>query len=170
MLFVSSQAETGFETIQSRMLECVDQSDRARCALTIVLQSMESFSGYLFGVGEGARLSPLAALPEARPDVGLSNWLEESLKMELESLVSATATADGEDEEPHSEVSGRYTDPEGRVFEPIFLTAKGEHDERIAAVLALHVQPGPRSIPPKELLGEIACQLVEHGDVTGIVI
>jgi hypothetical protein len=169
-LLAQSQTETGYETIQSRMLECVDQNDRARCALTIVLQSMESFAGHLFGVNEGAQLLPLASLPETLPDEALGRWLQASLALELEAQVSATATAEGDDGDAHSEIATRYTDAEGRTFEPIFLTARGERDERIAAVLALHVQPGPRSIPPKELLAEIACQLVEHGDVTGIVI
>jgi tRNA A-37 threonylcarbamoyl transferase component Bud32 len=175
-LLGQSQTETGFETIQSRLLECVDQNDRARCALTIILQSMDSFAGHLFGVNEHAELQPLASLPEVQPDEGLSRWLQASLELELESQVSATATADGEDEdedgdgEPHSEIATRYTDLDGRTFEPIFLSARGQHDHRIAAVLALNVQPGPRSIPPKELLAEIASQLLEHGDVSGFVI
>ena len=107
-----------------------------------------TFTGYLFGVKQGAELAPLAGLPESAPEPGLSAWLQASLQLELESQVSATATADGEDEEPRSEFAARYTDAEGRTFESIFLTARADGDQRIAAVLALHVQPGPRSIPP----------------------
>jgi tetratricopeptide (TPR) repeat protein len=164
-----SQTETGLETIQSRMLECVDEGDRARCALTILLQSSDSFAGYLFGVRDEA-LVPLAGLPEVTADDGLARWLRDCLKAEIESQASATATADGEDEAPSGEPSMRYTDGDGRCFEPIFLVGKREHEQRIAAVLAMQIAPGPRTIPPKELLAEIADQLFDHGDVTGIAI
>jgi hypothetical protein len=166
-LFVLSQTETGYETIQSRMLECVDQDDRARCALTILLQSSDSFAGHLFGVRDQL-LIPLAALPEAAPDTGLARWLESCLRTELESQASATVTAEGEDDDGRSDPPNRYTDGEGRLFEPVFLVARHEHEDRIAAVLAMQVNPGPRTVPPKELLAEIAEQLVAHGDVKGI--
>jgi hypothetical protein len=64
----------------------------------------------------------------------------------------------------------RYTDAEGRCFEPIFLVGKHEGGERIAAVLAMQIAPGPRTVPPKELLAEIADQLFDHGDVNGVPI
>jgi hypothetical protein len=35
-------------------------------------------------------------------------------------------------------------------------------------VLALHVPSGIRTVPSKDLLTQIADQLVEHGDVVGI--
>jgi tetratricopeptide (TPR) repeat protein len=172
-LLDGAQSETGFETIQSRMLECVDESDRARCALTILLQSSDSFAGYLFGVRE-SELVPLAGLPELGRDVedGLARWLRACLKAEIESQASATATADGEDEDQSMEPAMRYTDGDGRCFEPIFLVGKreGEDEARIAAVLAMQIAPGPRTVPPKELLAEIADQLFEHGDVTGVAV
>jgi tetratricopeptide (TPR) repeat protein len=161
-----SQTETGFETIHSRMLECVDENDRARCALTILLQSSDSFAGYLFGVRDD-ELVPLAGLPEVEAEDGLVRWLDGCLKAEIESQASATATADGEDEEHGFEPSMRYTDGDGRCFEPIFLVGKRADEERIAAVLAMQIAPGPRTVPSKELLVEIADQLFEHGDVTG---
>jgi hypothetical protein len=161
-----SETETGFETIHSRMLECVDENDRARCALTILLQSSESFAGYLFGVNDDG-LVALAGLPEVEAEEGLVNWVEACLRAELESQGSATATADGEDEEHGAEPSMRYTDADGRCFEPIFLVGKRSNEERIAAVLAMQITPGPRTVPAKELLVEIADQLFDHGDVTG---
>jgi hypothetical protein len=84
--------------------------------------------------------------------------------------MSATATADGEEEAQGSDVASRYVDREGRTFEPIFLVSKRGGVTRIAAVLAMQVTMGPRTVPPKELLAEIAEQLVEHGDVMGIAI
>ena len=57
-------------------------------------------------------------MPEVPPDGELSRWVEQCLRVELESQVSATATAEGDDEDAHSDVSTRYTDAEGRSFEP----------------------------------------------------
>src|SRR4029077_20403323 len=94
-LLALSLTETAFETIQSRMLECVDPVERARCALTILLQSMDGFAVYLFGVQADGRVSELACLPEVPPDGELSRWVEQCLRVELEAQVSATATAEG---------------------------------------------------------------------------
>jgi hypothetical protein len=165
-----SQTETGHETIQSRMLECVDENDRGRCALTILLQSCDSFAGYLFAV-HGESLAPLAGLPDPQAEDALARWAEACLNAEVASQLSATATADGEDDEPSSGPSIRYTDAEGRCFEPIYLVSTREdRRQRIAAVLALQISAGPRTLPSKELLTEIADALFEHGDVTGIEI
>lgn len=70
-------------TIVSRILECVDASDRARCALTMLLQSTDSYLGHLYGV-QGDRLVALAGLPtiEAEPD--LEQWLWSWLSAERE--------------------------------------------------------------------------------------
>jgi len=38
----------------------------------------------------------------------------------------------------------------------------------IVAVVALHVPYGLRTVPPKDLLTQIAEQLLEHGDVVGV--
>ena len=167
-LLALTYTETASETLNSQFIECVDHTERARCALTILLQSMDSFAGYLYGVSNDGRVNELASLPEVPADAALNRWLESCLRVELESQVSATATAEGDDDEPHSEVSTRFTDAEGRSFEPVFLTTRGERDDRIAAILVMHVQPGPRTVPPKDLLGQIAAQLLEHGDVSGI--
>ncbi len=167
-LLAMSQTESGFETVQSRMLECLDPDDRARCALTILLQSMDSHAGHLYGVHAGGQLKALASLPESDADPQLGRWLEASLWLELESQVSATA--DGEDDGRGAGVPTRYTDGEGRSFEPIFLSTRDREGERIAAVLALQVASGLRGPRPKQLIAEIAAQLLEHGDVAGVVL
>jgi hypothetical protein len=161
------ESETGYETLQSRMLECVDEFDRARCALTMLLQRMDSYAGHLYGAEASGRLRVLASLPEGEPSEALGRWLEASLEAELESGVSVTTGADDEDT-GDGEVAARYTDTDGRNFEPVFLSAKDDNGERIAGVLALQIVPGPRTPLPKELMAEIAAQLLEHGDVTGV--
>jgi hypothetical protein len=169
-IHVASQTETGFETIQSRMLECVDRDDRGRCALTMLLQSIGSLAGHLYGIAEGRKLIALAALPESPAEPALEAWLHECLRVEHESSqTSATATADGADEdaEPRSEVAARFTDELGRSFEPLFLAGGPQHAHRLAAVIALQVMPGPRSPLPKDLMSELADFLIDSGDVDG---
>ena len=171
-ILVASQTETGYETIQSRMLECVDRNDRARCALTMLLQSIDSRAGHLYGIGPDRELIALAALPDAPAEPELETWLQECLRIECESSqTSATATADGadsEDGELRSEVAARFTDDRGRSFEPLFLTAGPLHAHRLAAVIAIQVTPGPRSPLPKDLMSELADILLDRGDVDGL--
>jgi len=171
-LLVASQTETGYETIQSRMLECVDRDDRGRCALTMLLQSIGSLAGHLYGIGPDRTLIAMAALPDAPVDPGLETWLQECLRVECESSqTSATATADGadgDDGELRSEVAARFTDRHGRSFEPLFLAAGPLHAHRLAAVIAIQVTPGPRSPLPKDLMSELADILLDRGDVDGL--
>jgi serine/threonine-protein kinase len=70
-------------TIVSRILECVDASDRARCALTMLLQSTESYLGHLYGV-QGDRLVPLAGLPSVEAEPDLEQWMWRWLSAERE--------------------------------------------------------------------------------------
>jgi hypothetical protein len=98
----------------------------------------------------------------------MRGWLEESLQAELDSQVSATATAEGDEPQTHSELCSRFVDEDGRAFEPLFLVAHGEPGDRIVAALAVHVEAGARTVAPKELLSQVAAQLLKHGDVDGI--
>jgi hypothetical protein len=154
-----------YETIQSRMIECVDRSDRARCALTLLLQSGDAAAGYLYGVSDGGAVDLLSALPDVPPDEGLEAWIHASVQAELKAQTAATQT--GEDGDVTADVAARYTDWSGRSFEPVWLVDENEGELRVAGVLALQVMSGPRNVPPRSLLSQIARQLLEHGDVRG---
>jgi hypothetical protein len=167
-LLARSLVDAAFEAIQNRFGDCLDQADRARCALTTLLQSVDSFAGHLYGVRADGSLHALASLPEAPTDPAMRGWLEESLQAELDSQVSATATAEGDEPQTHSELCSRFVDEDGRAFEPLFLVAHGERVDRIVAALAVHVEAGARTVAPKELLSQVAAQLLKHGDVDGI--
>ncbi len=173
-MLVASQTETAYESIHSRMLECVDGEDRARCALTMLLQSIGTTGGQLYAVRLDGSLQLLACVPDEPIASGLHAWLEECVRFEIDSSQTsamATADVDGEidAEAPYrSEVSARFTDAQGRSFEPVFLTAGPEHGNRVAALLALPVLPGPRSLIPKDLIAEITDFLVEQGDLAGL--
>jgi tetratricopeptide (TPR) repeat protein len=169
LLAVTQQHETEHDTINSRILECVDGSDRARCALTMLLQSTESCVGYLYGAWEG-RVEVLAALPDVPAEEGLGSWVQECIQAEIDAGAGATLTADADAEADHSEheVASRYIDQEGRYFQSVLLVAMHQQQLSIAGVLALQIVAAPRSLPKKELLEEIGAVLLEQGDVGGV--
>jgi len=154
-----------YETVHSRMLECVDGSDRARCALTLLLQATDSACGHLYGIDEDSTVHRLAVLPDAPVEPAMNAWIHASVQAELDAQ-GATRTSDSDDSA--DAIALRYTDESGRCFEPLWLVADGETGHRLAAVLVLHVQGGLRSVPARGLLSQIANQLLSHGDVSGI--
>jgi hypothetical protein len=150
--------DTDYETVESRMRECLDDEDRARCALTMLLQQAESFAGYLYGIKEGGVVL-LAGLPERSPEPGLSEWLQQLAAIELTSDGDVIATGEA-DTCTQDAAPSRYVDGEGRAFEPMWLVAREQPGQRVpVAVLAYHVVPGPRSLPDRGLLAHIAEQL-----------
>jgi hypothetical protein len=167
-----------YATLHSRMLECADEGDRARCALTILLQSLDSFAGYLYGVNEADHVL-LASLPEDETDAALGEWFAELLADELEPDAGVTRRTRNSLEPPadatrrarptrdHSQVAFRYTDARGRTFEPMFLVKRDGVEQRLAAVLIFHSSRDTRRRPGLELQEELADQLLSHGDVTG---
>ena len=170
---VARAQDSEFATVHSRMLECVDESDRARCALTILLQQLDSFAGYLFGVNDKNH-SLLASLPEEEVPEELKRWFVTYLAQEL-------APDQGIDSQPRAAGSGksrsnrrgvafRFVDGRGQPFEPLFLTKPDGPNQRLAAVLVYHASSDTRRRPGRELQQEIAEQLLEHGDVTGITL
>jgi len=155
--------DTEYATIHSRMRECADPEDRARCALTILLQHVESFTGYLYGAGEGG-LQLLASLPSLGPDAGLDRWLQRWAASELGTLGPAN-------EDPNApRTLSSYVDREGRRFVPVPLFGAGEHGaECVAAVLLIHQDHEPAHYD-RLLLSRMAAELLEHGDVTGVTL
>jgi hypothetical protein len=166
-LLLPDETETEYDSIHSRIGECIDAEDRARCALTILLQSTDSCSGYLFGVSE-SRVKPLAGLPELPSDPAIARWVLQRVQAELDYGATATASVDNDPiADSTQEPLSRYTDSEGRCYQAIALIANQGHAATIAAVLTVEVASGPRSMPTGELLAAIAQQLLEHCDVTG---
>jgi tRNA A-37 threonylcarbamoyl transferase component Bud32 len=173
----SEHSESEYATVYSRMEECADRADRARCALTILLQDLESFAGYLYGVNADA-LTLLSGLPEPEPEAGLDDWVRRCAAAEIAAAAGqADATVTGDDAE-HSSAAlpDRYLDGEGRRFKLILLFGKetggsgdSEAPARLTALLALQVQ-GAESLPHGQLLQRLAGELLEHGDVEGVIV
>jgi hypothetical protein len=177
-------ADSEYATLHSRMLECVDEGDRARCALTILLQGMDSFAGYLYGINEHDHVL-LASLPEDEIDSELESWFEQLLTEELgepnRADVTRRRSRPSQDDDPdvtrrgrpgrdHSQTSFRYTDARGRVFEPMFLIKHDGSRQLLAAVLIHHVGRGSARRPSRDVQDELVDQLIEHGDVTGVAL
>lgn len=167
---VQHSLDSEFATVHSRMLECIDEGDRARCALTILLQTLDSFAGYLFGVNDKTHVL-LAALPEEGVPDELKRWFTAYLAQELApehaSDSQPRAAISSKNRSNRRAVSFRYLDPRGQPYEPLFLTKPEGPNQRLAAILVFHVSSDTRRRPSRELQQEIAEQLLEHGDVTG---
>jgi hypothetical protein len=155
------------------MLECVDEGDRARCALTILLQTLDSFSGYLFGVNDKSHVL-LAALPEEGVPDELKRWFTAYLAQELApehaSDSQPRAAISSKNRSNRRAVSFRHVDARGQPYEPLFLTKPEGPNQRLAAILVFHVCSDTRRRPSRELQQEIAEQLLEHGDVMGALL
>jgi hypothetical protein len=155
-------------TVSSRMRECLDAGDRARCALTILLQHLESFGGYLYGVSEGG-LTLLAGLPDAAaPETELEAWLRHWADAEIESYARDPITAQGR--ASRSRPPNRHAAGDGGSFEPILLCGLRDGDEYAAAVLVLHVSGRARPPYDRDLVSRVASELLEHRDVGGVVL
>jgi hypothetical protein len=165
---IATQTQVEYDTIYSRMQECVDMSDRARVALTLLLQTLESFSGYLFGMSEDG-ISLLAGLPETMPEDEMFAWARSWLEVELNSEADVTATIEYDEEDGEHGAGGaepiaRFTDQDGKSFEPLSLVTHRNGQAHIAALLVFHLGSGPRTLPDKKLVSEIAEQLLEHAN------
>jgi hypothetical protein len=187
--------ETEFETLHSRIAECVDAADRGRCALTLLLQNTASNLGYLYGVNANQPVTLLSALPQAPVEPGVAHWVEhfalawlnpsetqaasatESLDVGTETL---DGTASGSQTESRTETGSAtadmsrgqdfahaYTDADGRYLEAVLLVDGPGHAGRLAAVLVTETVPTQRVRLPHALILGIARELIEYGDVTG---
>jgi hypothetical protein len=145
------------------MLECIDEADRSRCALTLLLQSTECCAGSLFAVRGRLEVSLLAALPEQNDDQGLQRWLEAYLEAEQRSDVTASFIEEADTNELDDQSA--YTDEEGRRFEVTALVAEQRGEPRIVGLLALQIGAGLHMRPPQQLCQEIAESMLEQGDL-----
>jgi tetratricopeptide (TPR) repeat protein len=186
-LVVEAPPQTEYESVHSRMRECVDGFDRGRCALTLLLQQSERAGGALYAVdGEQVRL--MCALPDAPADC-LDVWINSYVRAEispdpvttaitLDEPIGAALESTTTDEGSQTDDAGiagagggaRFAAPDGSVYEAVSLITNEPDGDRLVAVLALKIAEGPRTLPNKELLREIAVMLLSHHDASGIMV
>jgi hypothetical protein len=160
-----------YETIHSRMAECVDGSDRGRCALTLLLQDTMSSSGLLYttGVEHGPML--LASLPEELDDLDMARWLERyvsdwtdntDLDDATQSSLGDTTETGGSEPPLH-----RHQDRDGQFWQAIPLVCDRRAGRALAGVFIVQVGVEETISLPMQLLANIARELLEHGDSAG---
>jgi hypothetical protein len=154
-----ARSQSVYVTLQSRMDECFDIGDRARCALTLLLEHVEGFAGCLYGVYEDGHAKLLAALPEETSDPQLDAWVNAHVIAECTPAESCGADVQ---EAPKRQ----YADEQGRVFDAVALYAIKDGAEHMAAVFVHHTTPGSRP-PDRALLSTLAATLLRRGDVSG---
>jgi hypothetical protein len=179
-------AESEYDTLHSRMAECVDRADRARCALTLLMQDSVSNLGYLYGCSAEHELTLLAALPDPPTGPDVAAWLERYVRAWVAARAaretSATASADldtrAEDTSTASQsvsttqsgaalgesrVSSTYVDADGKHLQAVLLV--DSQTDRLAAVLVLEIIPRRPFGIAQQRVAAIARQLLEHDDV-----
>jgi tetratricopeptide (TPR) repeat protein len=167
-----SGSESEFETIHSRIAECVDQPDRARCALTLLLQSTFSSTGYLYGTSKGRHLQLMAALPD-QPSPDVERWIQQYAHEALETDENETGTVSTD----AGSVTGdaqefaplRFVDTDGHSYEAALLFDETKEGRALVAALVLQVDGAQRTLPSHDLRTRIARELALHGDVLGLL-
>jgi tetratricopeptide (TPR) repeat protein len=154
-----ARSQSDYVTLQSRMDECFDLGDRARCALTLLLEHVEGSAGCLYGVHEDAHPRLLAALPEDMNDPHLDAWVTAH-------VVAECRPAEGSAADVREASRRQYADEQGRTFNAVGLYAIKDGAEHMAAVFVHHTTPGSRA-PDRTLLSTVAATLLRHGDVSG---
>ena len=159
-------AESEYETVHSRIAECVDRDDRGRCALTLLLQSTTSASGHLYATSSLGALERIASLPEGASEPGMDEWAERHARVAFDQENDGATTGDEPDTRsdppPDAQPTTRYRDRDSRFWQarPLF------DGPTLAGVLVLPVE-GAQTALPRELCEKVAHELVEHGDATG---
>ena len=170
-----SSSESELETVHSRIAECMDRVDRARCALTLLMQGTYSSVGQLFGVHEGLQLEPLASLPNPVEDPGITSWITRYAQSWLQAA-EEDATVDHADNaletrsdtaEDTGKSEHRYRDREGRTLELALLVAAAGDERVLTGVLVVVVDSHSNSLPSHQLCKGVAQALLEHGDCRG---
>ncbi len=181
--------QTEIDTLHSRFEECLDRTDRARCAITSLLEDAFSNRGYLYGIGETGTVHLLAALPDPPNDPGISLWMERCVRALLEPARELEAASDElctqtEDAtaELHTQTLSEertltggvqeytdpfeYTDLDGSVLEALPIGSGVRPSEGVVAFLVVETAAGRRVRIRPTLAAAVASQLLEHGDAT----
>jgi hypothetical protein len=182
--------ETEVDTLHSRFEECLDRGERARCAITLLLQNAFSNRGYLYGIGESGAVQLLAALPEPPNDAGVSHWVERCARALLREAQAAelpadevrTQTADDaaalqtETQSEDQTVTGspseaeanpyEYTDLDGLSLEAIPVRHGLGRSAGVIGFLVVETAPGHHVYIPASLAAGVANELLERGDAS----
>jgi hypothetical protein len=152
-------------TVSARMVHCVDRTERARLALSFVLDACGSTGGHLFGLRVGT-LEHLCSFPNQDAPEALRSALGDLLEHERQADEhTAIAQEPGE---------GDRKSPYDRIFELGF-AARVLFDDRsgdpaMVGVVAVAQKGEKGAMVPPQLASAIAEALAERGDVDPMTI
>jgi hypothetical protein len=149
-------------TVLSRMAECVDARERARCALTLLMEETGAGEGHLYGWLSG-RLTHLVSVPELAPPLGLDEMIQRCIEAEL-GACDTTSPGGNDRPAPIEETPA----PESHPLQPALLCAQRDGEPLVAAAAALGGQADPALKPSAKLLSTLAQSLLEHDDVDAL--
>ena len=170
-----ASSDSELETVHSRIAECMDRVDRARCALTLLLQGTYSSTGQLFVVHEALQLELLASLPEPLADPDVVSWIQRYAQAWTQSP-DESATAEHGDApldtrsdtaEETGRADHRHRDRDGRPLELALLVGGTGQERVLAGVLVVVVDSRSNALPSHQLCKSVAQALLDHGDCRG---
>jgi tetratricopeptide (TPR) repeat protein len=153
-------------TAHDRLLECVDDRERTRIGLRLLLEACAAQSGFLFGLRDG-RFTLLASSESTPPTQELFDLLDAHLR-------SLLAAEHRKTQQPITGSAGsesqrlRFVDADGRRFEPLLIASRQHGDAVLGALAALCYTGDERSVPSRELLEAVAAALLDHDDVDAV--
>jgi hypothetical protein len=146
-------------TVNARMIHCVDQTERARLALSMVLDACGAQRGHLFGVQRG-ELVHLGSFPDPAPPELLKTAIFELFERERggddHTLIGATETVP--DHSPYTRIATL-----GFGARVLFDSEAG--DSAIVGIVAIEQRADRAAIVPPQLASAIAHALAARGDV-----
>jgi hypothetical protein len=168
------------EALRIQLAECIDKADRARCAVSLLLKSANTYRGYLYSV-ESTDIVLLAGLPEHAVDSELDGWLRAWVEAERSRSETETQTG-GASTEADATVTGDSPTASGGGIEPRMMYTKSDGTSFVVTPLILFLGRSQRLLglfvtqrmdarvprPQTILCRELGRLLYESGDLTGI--
>jgi serine/threonine-protein kinase len=147
----------------------VDTSERAARALGLLCEERSASEGHLYLCGAKG-LTLVASEGAAAPPGGLREYLEDRLIREVEAFDLATVIHASSSKPAAASALG-FTDAQGGVHRPAFLTAVVAGEARYVAI-AVTVERNGRPMPTGDgtLASLIAAELIDAHDTEGVAI
>jgi hypothetical protein len=155
------------ERVRAELGQATDAGDRARRALSLLLESSHAISGHLYGI-KGAEIELMASHAPAAPEPALEKMLRDFLRAESDE--DRTLALDEIALVRPSMRTRSAADRDGLRYFP-FLLATGQGSRTIAAgVVALAFANGKLAALPAALTSAIGEELLAARNVTGITL
>ena len=149
-------------TLKGRLDLCFDKTERARLALSLVLEACNARCGHLFGIRDGG-FEHLGSHPDGPAPEAFRHALMDLLEHERVSdgptvVVDQQTTSTSGADSPYSRLAELG-------FNAHVLVANRHGDPAIVGVVLVERQPGPATYVPVQIAASVADVLAEQGDV-----